>query len=169
MSKVFIKFRGGIEGIVSQEEALKITEVFARYQETRKDELLVLSGNRRVRISNLEDMQDWKEPERDTLSLLDAMRESVDNETSPEQQTLKEAQMRIFQHNKMCIAKGKMEDFIWYYIENGKIMRSTKEAVGKRIVKSQKEKLLASKNVHHVTEVDGQLSIGVNFLRDVDN
>lgn len=166
--KVFLKFRSGESGVVSQQEAEKITDMFGEYVSERKDGLLKLPNGKRVRISDLQVMEDWKEPERDTLPLLDAMRESVDNESNPEQQTLKEAQMRIFQHNKLCVAKGKMEDFIWYYIENGKIMKSTKEEVGRRVMKKQKEQLLASKNVHHVTEVNGQLSIGVNHLVDVD-
>lgn len=162
MNKVFIKFRGGIEGIVSQEEALKITEVFARYQETRKDELLVLSGGRRVRISNLEDMQDWKEPVQQTMPIQEAMETSAAEEADPGIRTLKEAQIKIFQHNKMCLAKGKMEDFIWYYIENGKIMKSTKEVVSKRMKEREKKDLLNRPGVHHVTEVNGQLSIGLN-------
>lgn len=161
MNKVFVRFRGGEQGIVSENEALKITEMFAEYTDKRKDGLLKLPNGKRVRVSNLEVMEDWKEPEKTPLPIERALEESTRDEQNPEKRTLKEHQLTIFRHNKQCIATGKMDQYIWYYIQNGKIIKTTKEALQKMMKEREKQQLLKYPGVKSVTEVNGQLSIGL--------
>lgn len=159
MTRVAVKFRGDVSGIISADEALKISELFAKYQETRQDVILDLAGGKRVRISNLETMEDVKEPEQTPLPIIEAMQQSVEEEKDPKIQTLKEAQLKIFSHNKRCIAEGKMADFIWYYLENGKLIKSTKEIVGARVQKVIRKQLMAKPEVKGTVERDGIVSV----------
>lgn len=123
---VTVSFRGGISSVVTDEQAAEITHIFGNYQETRVDELVTIHG-KQLRISNLEGMETVHEREPKPLPIEAAMQKSRDEEKDETKRKLKDAQIKIFRHNKQCLANNRMDEYIWYYTENGKIYRSTQE------------------------------------------
>lgn len=130
---VFVKFKGGIQGNVSDEVAQSITQAYGEYtQDHKRDVLIGLPGGKQVRISSLDGMETVRDRDPEPLPIESAMQKSAAEEKDETKRKLKDAQIKIFRHNKQCLANRKMDEYIWYYTENGKIYRSTQEELKER-------------------------------------
>lgn len=86
----------------------------------------------------------------------------MEDHDEPETLTVEQELLAIMAHNKRCA----MADYIWYYVEGGKVIRTTRDVMEKRVKEKNRAQLAAKKGVSSVGP-DGQVRLFVPIMTPV--
>lgn len=163
MKKIVVTFRDRSYEIIDEQDIQPIIDAYGDYTKKRISKLFKINGKYR-NADQIIMIDDYIEPKQTEppISITEAMRQSINEEKDTEAKTLKEKQMKIWKHNLQCIKEKRMADYIYYKIEGGKLLKTTKEEAEKRLENYKKQQLLEDPRVIEVVSKGSEIKAKIN-------